>query len=185
MLSPQTPVRRVALDTEARGFKVSPAGAQRVLSRASFEVTTSHSEPFSAVRYPENIGGEALPELCLEELVGFPQLEDTSTCLIYSGFVTAITSCQIGTRCRSYFAPTAFKRPVLNFLVSVRGDCFTRPEDTSPITALDLGFPDQPTARKAGSVASLLLYSQSLLSFPILYSLNDPDLIFFILLSQN
>lgn len=154
-------------------------------SRASFEVTTSHSEPFSAVRYPENTSGEALSDLCLEELIGFPQLEDTPTCLIYSRFVTAITSCQRETRCRSYFAPTAFKRPVLNFLVSMRGDCFTRPEDTSPITALDLGFPDQPTARKAGSAVSLLLYPQSLLSFPNLSSLKDPDLIFFILLSQN
>lgn len=49
------------------------------------------------------------------------------------------------------FAPTASKRPALNFIVSVRRDYFVRTEQSRPIQARELGFPDQPLTGRAGS----------------------------------
>lgn len=92
LLSPQT--MWIALVTEAaRGFMVSPAGAQ-------FEVTTSQSESFTTVKYPENIGGEALADLRAEELEGFPQLKNTympvKSPICYSGhFLSVGTALQV------------------------------------------------------------------------------------------
>ena len=52
---------------------------------------------------------------------------------------------------QSWFcAPTACKRPALNFIVSVRRDCFARPEESRPIRAREFGFPDQPLTRRGG-----------------------------------
>lgn len=50
-----------------------------------------------------------------------------------------------------FCAYTACKRPALNFIVSVRRDYFARPEDSRPILTRELGFPDQPLTRRAGS----------------------------------
>lgn len=52
---------------------------------------------------------------------------------------------------QSIFAPTACKRPALNFIVTVRRDYFARPEHSRPIHARELGFPDQPLTGRAGS----------------------------------
>lgn len=86
--------------------------------------------------------------------------------------------------------PTASKRPALNFIVSVKGDYFPRPEKSRPIQARELGFPDQPLARWAGSkrkieerASSTPLYTLYPLSlFPFLQHFAFSRLISFFML---